>query len=65
MSDTPNGFVISNNGFCRLHMFQCDDRDGFIKSVLEYAGNYNGISLRFKKEQLLFDQFWNEKFGKY
>ena len=65
VSDTPNGFVIANNGFSRLHMFQCDDRENFLKSILDYSGNYTGISLRYKKEQFTVDQFWNEKFGKY
>ncbi len=65
VSDTPNGFVIANNGFSRLHMFQCDDRDNFLRAVLDYSGNYTGISLRLRKEQFTVDQFWNEKFGKY
>jgi DnaJ family protein C protein 13 len=65
VNDMPAGFVISNNGFCRLHMFQCDEREQFFKSVLDYSANFTGISLRLKKEQLLVDQFWNEKFGKY
>jgi DnaJ family protein C protein 13 len=60
-----NGFVISNNGFSRMHMFQCDDRENLLKSILDYAGNYIGISLKFKKESITVDQFWNEKFGKY
>ncbi|CAF0754857.1 unnamed protein product [Brachionus calyciflorus] len=65
VSDVPNGFVISNNGFNRLHLFQCDDRDGIIKTILEYSGNFIGISVRLRKEPLTFDQFWSEKFGKF
>jgi hypothetical protein len=66
VSDVPNGFVISNNGFNRLHMFQCDDRNGLIDSILKYSGDYIGISLRYRKnEPITLDQFWNEKFGKF
>lgn len=61
----PNGFVFANNGFNRLHMFQCDDRDNLIKALLEFAGNFIGISMRVRKETITLDQFWSEKFGKF
>ena len=48
-----------------MHMFQCDDRENLLKSILDFAGNYIGISLKFKKEPITVDQFWNDKFGKY
>jgi len=65
VSDTTNGFVISNNGFNRLHMFQCEDRTNLIDSIIKYASDYIGISLRYRKEPITTDQFWNEKFGKF
>ena len=52
VSDTSNGFVLSNNGFSRMHMFQCDDRENLLKSILDYSGNYIGISLRLRKESI-------------
>jgi DnaJ family protein C protein 13 len=61
----PSGFVISNNGFARLHMFQCEERESLIKAILDYSGKYTGISLRYRKEPISVDQFWTDKFGKY
>ena len=63
VSDLPNGFVLANHGFARLHMFQCEERDRLTNCALEYAGNYVGISLKHNKEPITYDQFWNEKFG--
>jgi len=65
VSDATNGFVISNNGFNRLHMFQSEDRTNLIDAILKYSGEYVGVSLRFRKESINIDQFWNEKFGKF
>lgn len=65
MSDVTNGFVISNNGFNRLHLFQSDDRTALVDAILKYAGEYVGVSIRYKKETITLDQFWNEKFGKF
>jgi DnaJ family protein C protein 13 len=65
ISDVPNAFVIANNGFSRYHLFQCDDRDNLLKTILDFAGNYVGISMRLKKETITLDQFWNDKFGKF
>ena len=65
VSDVPNGFVISNNGFGRLHLFQCEERENLIRAILDNCGNYVGIPLRLRKDSLTIDQFWNEKFGKY
>lgn len=65
VSDVPNGFVLANNGFSRLHLFQCDDRDNLLKSILDFAGTFIGISMRQRKETVTLDQFWNEKFGKF
>jgi hypothetical protein len=62
LTDVPQAFVVANNGFDRLHMFQADDRENLI---LTFAGDYVGISIRLKKEPLSIDQFWNDKFGKY
>jgi DnaJ family protein C protein 13 len=65
VSDVSNGFVISNNGFNRLHMFQSEDRSNLVEAILKYSGDYVGVSLRLRKEPISLDQFWNEKFGKY
>lgn len=64
-SDIPGGIVISHGGFQRLHMFQCEDRDNLIKSIVDFSFNYIGSSVRIKKEQFLYDIFLNEKYGKY
>ena len=65
VGDIPNGVVIANDGFSRLHLFQTDKSEDLIKSILDYSGKYIGISLRLKKESITLDQFWSEKFGKY
>lgn len=64
-SDVPNSVIIANDGFARLHLFQCEDAENLIKAILDYAGTYIGISLRFRKEPITLDLFWTEKFGKY
>lgn len=46
-------------------MFQCEERTSLIDAILKYAGDYIGISLRYRKEPITTDQFWNEKFGKF
>lgn len=46
-------------------MFQCEERGNLIDSILKYAADYIGISLRYRKEPITLDQFWLEKFGKF
>lgn len=65
VSDVPNGFVISNNGFNRLHLFQCEERTNFIESILKFAGEFIGISVRYRKDPITIDKFWTERFGKF
>ncbi|RNA25242.1 dnaJ -like protein, partial [Brachionus plicatilis] len=65
VSDVPNGLVISNNGFNRLHLFQCEERESLLRCILDNSGNYVGIPVRFRKDPLTIDQFWSEKFGKF
>ncbi len=65
VSDVSNGFIISNNGFNRLHMFQCEERQQLIEAILKYAADFIGISVRYRKDPITLDQFMNEKFGKF
>jgi DnaJ family protein C protein 13 len=65
VSDVQHAFVIANNGFARLHMFQCEDRENLLKAILEYSGNFVGVSVRLKKESITHEQFFEERFGKF
>uniref|UniRef100_A0A670YVE1 DnaJ heat shock protein family (Hsp40) member C13 n=1 Tax=Pseudonaja textilis TaxID=8673 RepID=A0A670YVE1_PSETE len=65
MSDYPGGFCIIYGGFSRLHLFASEQREDIIKSAIEHAGNYIGISLRTRKETLEFEQYLSLRFGKY
>lgn len=47
------------------HLFASEQREEIIKSAIEHAGNYIGISLRIRKESLEFEQYLNLRFGKY
>ncbi|XP_053811379.1 dnaJ homolog subfamily C member 13 isoform X1 [Vidua macroura] len=59
------GFCILYGGFSRLHLFASEQREEIIKSAIEHAGNFIGISLRIRKESLEFEQYLNLRFGKY
>ncbi|XP_058039932.1 dnaJ homolog subfamily C member 13 isoform X7 [Ahaetulla prasina] len=65
LSDYPGGFCIIYGGFSRLHLFASEQREDIIKSAIEHAGNYIGISLRTRKEPLEFEQYLSLRFGKY
>uniref|UniRef100_A0A674K734 DnaJ homolog subfamily C member 13 n=1 Tax=Terrapene triunguis TaxID=2587831 RepID=A0A674K734_9SAUR len=65
LSDYQGGFAILYGGFSRLHMFASEQREEIIKSAIEHAGNYIGISLRIRKEPLEFEQYLSLRFGKY
>uniref|UniRef100_A0A803SPR7 DnaJ heat shock protein family (Hsp40) member C13 n=1 Tax=Anolis carolinensis TaxID=28377 RepID=A0A803SPR7_ANOCA len=65
LSDYPGGFCILYGGFSRLHLFASEQREDIIKSAIEHAGNYVGISLRIRKEPLEFEQYLSLRFGKY
>lgn len=47
------------------HLFASEQREEIIKSAIEHAGNFIGISLRVRKEALEFEQYLNLRFGKY
>lgn len=47
------------------HLFASEQREEIIKSAIEHAGNFIGISLRIRKESLEFEQYLNLRFGKY
>ncbi|GAB0184323.1 dnaJ subfamily C member 13 [Grus japonensis] len=59
------GFCVLYGGFSRLHLFASEQREEIIKSAIEHAGNFIGISLRIRKESLEFEQYLNLRFGKY
>ncbi|KAK2499613.1 hypothetical protein MC885_004710, partial [Smutsia gigantea] len=65
LSDYQGGFCILYGGFSRLHLFASEQREEIIKSAIDHAGNYIGISLRIRKESLEFEQYLNLRFGKY
>jgi hypothetical protein len=65
VSDVPQAFIIATDGFNRMHMFQCEQRENIIKSIIEFAANCIGVSIRFRKESIVIDDFWNNKFGKF
>lgn len=51
---------------CNLqHLFASEQREDIIKSAIEHAGNFVGISLRIRKELLEFEQYLSLRFGKY
>ncbi|XP_048827820.1 dnaJ homolog subfamily C member 13 isoform X4 [Brienomyrus brachyistius] len=65
LSDYQGGFCIVYGGFGRLHLFASENRDEIIRSAVEHAGNFIGITLRLRKEALAFEGFLAERFGKY
>ncbi|XP_039609400.1 dnaJ homolog subfamily C member 13 isoform X3 [Polypterus senegalus] len=65
VSDYQGGFCILYGGFSRLHLFASEQRDDIIKSAIEHAGNYIGITLRVRKDNIGFEQFVNFRLGKY
>ncbi|XP_073686489.1 dnaJ homolog subfamily C member 13 isoform X1 [Garra rufa] len=65
LSDYQGGFGILYGGFGRLHLFASEHRDEIIRSAIEHAGNFIGITLRMRKETLTFEGFLGERLGKY
>jgi len=47
------------------HLFASENRDDIIRSAIEHAGNFIGITLRLRKEALTFDDFVTDRLGKY
>jgi len=46
------------------HLFASENRDD-MRSAIERAGNFIGITLRLRKEALTFDDFVTDRLGKY
>ncbi|XP_073797395.1 dnaJ homolog subfamily C member 13 isoform X1 [Danio rerio] len=65
LTDYQGGFCILYGGFSRLHLFASEHRDEIIRSAVEHAGSFIGISLRLRKESLTFESFLCERLGKY
>ncbi|XP_033855901.3 dnaJ homolog subfamily C member 13 isoform X1 [Acipenser ruthenus] len=65
VSDYQGGFCILYGGFSRLHLFASEQRDDIIKSAIEHAGNYIGITLRTRKDPIEFEHYVNHRLGKY
>ncbi|XP_056011194.1 dnaJ homolog subfamily C member 13-like isoform X2 [Ostrea edulis] len=65
ISDYPGGIAIIHGGFSRLHLFACDQKESLIKSMMESAAAFVGISVKQRKEAITFDQFVTHKMGKY
>ena len=65
LSDYPNGMIISHGGFGRYHLFFCDKNDELMKKICDFAWNYTGVVLRVKKDAISFDNFENERFGRF
>lgn len=47
------------------HLFASEHRDEIIRSAIEHAGNFIGITLRLRKEALTFESFMTNRLGKY
>lgn len=47
------------------HLFASEHRDDIIRSAIEHAGNFIGITLRLRKEALTFEDFVTDRLGKY
>ncbi|CAB1349571.1 unnamed protein product, partial [Coregonus sp. 'balchen'] len=54
----------SVEGFAE-HLFASEHRDEIIKSAIEHAGNFIGITLRLRKDPLTFEDFVTDRLGKY
>uniref|UniRef100_W5N2E9 DnaJ heat shock protein family (Hsp40) member C13 n=1 Tax=Lepisosteus oculatus TaxID=7918 RepID=W5N2E9_LEPOC len=65
VTDYQGGFCILYGGFSRLHLFASEHKDDIIKSAIEHAGNYIGITLRVRKDPIDFEQYVNHRLGKY
>lgn len=52
---------------CRLsqHLFASEHREEIIRSAIEHAGNFIGITLRLRKDPLTFEDFMTNRLGKY
>ena len=51
--------------FLPQHLYASENRDEIIRSAIEHAGNYIGITLRLRKDPLTFEGFVGERLGKY
>lgn len=47
------------------HLFASESRDQLLKTAMEFAGNYVGVTLRIRKEAISFEQFVHNRLGKY
>uniref|UniRef100_A0A8C7UDY3 J domain-containing protein n=1 Tax=Oncorhynchus mykiss TaxID=8022 RepID=A0A8C7UDY3_ONCMY len=65
LNDYQGGFCILYGGFSRLHLFASEHRDEIIKSAIEHAANFIGITLRLRKDPLTFEDFVTDRLGKY
>lgn len=67
VSDYPGGFVISTSGFGRHHLFACPtgERENILRKLVEYAWVHTGCVIRIKKDSITFENFQNNKFGRY
>ncbi|XP_016101996.1 dnaJ homolog subfamily C member 13-like isoform X1 [Sinocyclocheilus grahami] len=65
LSDYQGGFCVLYGGFGRLHLFASEHRDEIIRSAIEHAGSFIGITLRLRKELLSFEGFLGERLGQY
>uniref|UniRef100_A0A3Q1H7F9 J domain-containing protein n=1 Tax=Anabas testudineus TaxID=64144 RepID=A0A3Q1H7F9_ANATE len=65
VSDYQGGFCILYGGFSRLHLFASEHREEIIRSAIEHAGNFIGITLRLRKEALTFEGYVTDRLGKY
>lgn len=47
------------------HLFASEHREEIIRSAIEHAGNFIGITLRLRKDPLTFEDFMTNRLGKY
>ncbi|XP_041347069.1 dnaJ homolog subfamily C member 13-like, partial [Gigantopelta aegis] len=65
ISDYPGSVAVIYGGFSRLHLFALEQRDEFIKCVMEAGAAYVGVAIKQRKEPITFDQYQLNRLGKY
>ncbi|XP_071822188.1 dnaJ homolog subfamily C member 13-like isoform X2 [Apostichopus japonicus] len=65
VSGYPGGFAIVHGGFSRLHLFATENRDQLLKAAMDFSGTFIAITLRIRKEAITFEQFVQNRLGKY
>lgn len=65
VSDYQGGIALAYGGFGRLHLFALQDREELIKCIMEAAASYVGVVIKYRKDPMSFEQFVENKMGKF